>query len=69
MNRREFINGLFAAGALTALKPNKAIEQFLVETASMSDIDFVTYVIYNINLLIDNPSQCAIITNIEDYEN
>lgn len=69
MNRREFISGLFAAGALTALKPNKAIEQFLVETASMNDAEFVAYVSYIMNLWVNNPSQYAIITNIEDYEN
>jgi hypothetical protein len=64
MNRREFLKGLFATGALVAANPTIAIEQFLTETSKMSDVDFVTYLKYTMQLFVMNPAQCAIITNI-----
>lgn len=64
MNRRQFLQSLFAVGALTALEPEKAIEQFLTETELMTDNEFVAYFNYSMNMWITNPRNCAIITNI-----
>lgn len=66
MNRREFINRLFTAGTLTALNPEIAIDQFLIETEKLSDVDFIDYVHYTMNLYVNNPAQCAIFIDIEE---
>jgi len=64
MNRRDFLKSLFAAGVATAINVDKAIEQCLIETVNMSDVDFVAYVSYLVSFHISNPGQTMIITDI-----
>lgn len=67
MNRREFIKS-----ALIALLPlslsdstkEKEVETILEETAHLSDNEFVTYIMIQTRLYIDNPRSCAVIHNI-----
>ncbi len=64
MDRRAFLKGLFASGALTALNPEIALEQLLIETSPMNDAEFMTYVYYSMNLYVDNPGATMRITDI-----
>jgi hypothetical protein len=64
MNRRDFLKGLVAAGALVAANPEIAIEQLLIETKNFSEKEFIDYIMYTIHLHILNPSSIARIDGI-----
>ena len=66
MNRREFLKGLFATGALIAANPEIVIDQFLTEAIKLSDAEFVTYVRWTMNMWVQNPAYCIKLDDITD---
>lgn len=60
MNHREFIKFLLAASAIIALED---VDTILEKTNHLSDHDFVTYIMFQMRLMVDNPAHCAIITS------
>lgn len=65
MDRRKFLESLFAVGIATAIDVDKAIEQCLIETVNMTDRDFIEYVKLGINMYMLNPAQYMIINGEE----
>jgi hypothetical protein len=63
MNRREFIKSLFAT---TAALATTDIDKLLEETKFLPDKEFVVYVTSYMSMMVSMPSQCAIITDIEE---
>ena len=71
-NRREFLRTLFTgvAGVIaTQIDIDKSIELALAKTNHMEDRDFVIYITWSMNLLVNNPAQSMIISNIRDDSN
>lgn len=68
MDRRSFLRTVIMGAAAMAIPlpsdVDKIVEQTLTNCVNMSDDDFITYVKFSINLLIDNPARIAIITEI-----
>ena len=64
MNRRTFLRALLVGTIASAIELDKLVESTLIETAPMSDADFVAYITYSMNLYCSNPAQCVIITDI-----
>ena len=53
---------LTATGAVLTSDIDKIINQ----TQHMTDDEFITYMTHSFNLYVSNPSQCGIITGIEE---
>lgn len=68
MNRRNFLKLAFAGALGTALEIEAKIDNILEETANLSDVDFVTYCMFSMNLYVHNPAHSVMITNIEEPE-
>lgn len=62
MNRREFLKSLVVGTVSSLLE----IDTILEATKDLSDTDFLTYITWQMNLLVYHPSKCAIISNISE---
>lgn len=66
MNRREFLKGILASAAITAINPEAVLDEMVERTSHLSDSEFVYYYTYQFQILITNPSKCAIIDGITE---
>jgi hypothetical protein len=64
MNRRQFLKTLLAGVVGSTLDIESTVDRLLQQTASLSDTDFIVFITFQFNLLVDNPRACVIITNI-----
>lgn len=65
MDRRHFLKTLFVvSGAIISSDTNAFIEDVVDTTTKMSDEEFVTYMLVCVDMWINNPGYCVLITNI-----
>ena len=67
MNRRSFLRGVLSAAVLASANIENIIDNCISQTAHLSDdefTDYVAFIHFSMNLWVDNPRSCAVITNI-----
>lgn len=64
MNRRLFLKSLLVGAVAAQVDLESSIQNIILETEYLSDSEFVTYMTYQVQMYVHNPSMCAIIDNI-----
>jgi len=64
MDRRSFLKSVLSASIASTVKLDSLVENLLLDTAKLTDSEFVTYIIFSMNMYVNNPAHCAIITDI-----
>jgi hypothetical protein len=64
MNRRSFLKSVLSAAVLAQTNIESVLDNIILESEHLSDDEFVTYMTIQMNLWVDNPKSCAIITDI-----